>query len=62
MLKNELRETQRACVFRPQYVLSDKIWLEYWPTDGECQTAQHRWTCEEMQELLNQLLVFGCQM
>uniref|UniRef100_A0A672IMQ8 Complement C3-like n=1 Tax=Salarias fasciatus TaxID=181472 RepID=A0A672IMQ8_SALFA len=29
-------------VFRFQYVLGERTWVEYWPTRAECQTDEHR--------------------
>ncbi|KAM3864598.1 complement C3-like [Diretmus argenteus] len=45
-----------------QYVLGERMWIEYWPTDEECQTDdKHRPTCLGMEELVQQYTLFGCQ-
>uniref|UniRef100_UPI0037E797A1 complement C3-like n=1 Tax=Semicossyphus pulcher TaxID=241346 RepID=UPI0037E797A1 len=44
-----------------QYVLGENTWIEYWPTDAECQTKEHRPTCLGMEELVQQYELFGCQ-
>ncbi|XP_076583640.1 complement C3-like [Chaetodon auriga] len=43
------------------YVLGDSTWIEYWPTEDECQSEEHRQTCLGMEELVTQFTVFGCQ-
>ncbi|XP_015822501.1 complement C3 [Nothobranchius furzeri] len=45
-----------------QYVLGENTWVEYWPTPQECQTERYRPTCLGMEELEEQIAVFGCQM
>ncbi|XP_062283410.1 complement C3-like isoform X1 [Scomber scombrus] len=44
-----------------QYVLGERSWIEYWPTDAECQTQEHRLTCLGMEEMAQQFEFFGCQ-
>ncbi|XP_068583427.1 complement C3-like isoform X2 [Cebidichthys violaceus] len=44
-----------------QYVLGERTWIEYWPTDAECQTEKHRRTCLGMAEMVEQYIVFGCK-
>ncbi|CAG06096.1 unnamed protein product, partial [Tetraodon nigroviridis] len=44
-----------------QYVLGERTWVEYWPTQEECQTEEHTETCLGMQEMQQQYLLFGCQ-
>uniref|UniRef100_UPI003AAF2771 complement C3-like n=1 Tax=Centroberyx gerrardi TaxID=166262 RepID=UPI003AAF2771 len=46
---------------RYQYVLGERMWIEYWPTDAECQTDIYRPTCLGMEELVQQYTLFGCQ-
>lgn len=53
-------KTQRTRLFRYQYRIGEQTWLEYWPTDGECLSDQHRPTCVGLEELVNQQLLFGC--
>ncbi|CAG06013.1 unnamed protein product, partial [Tetraodon nigroviridis] len=43
-----------------QYALGEKTWVEYWPTEAECKTVQHRPTCEGMKELVQQYTQYGC--
>uniref|UniRef100_A0A8C9YVX5 Complement C3-like n=1 Tax=Sander lucioperca TaxID=283035 RepID=A0A8C9YVX5_SANLU len=44
-----------------QYVLGERTWIEYWPTDAECQTQEHRITCLGMEEMVDIYQLFGCQ-
>lgn len=53
-------KSQRTCLFRYRYALSERTWLEYWPTEPECLAEQHRLTCLGMEELVQQQLLFGC--
>uniref|UniRef100_A0A8D0D1B0 Complement C3-like n=1 Tax=Sander lucioperca TaxID=283035 RepID=A0A8D0D1B0_SANLU len=49
------------CAFlRKQYVLGERTWIEYWPTDAECQTQEHRITCLGMEEMVDIYQLFGC--
>ncbi|XP_041789454.1 complement C3-like [Chelmon rostratus] len=44
-----------------QYVLGKSTWIEYWPTEDECQTDEYKHTCLGMTELVMQHTVLGCQ-
>ncbi|XP_032389195.1 complement C3 [Etheostoma spectabile] len=44
-----------------QYGFGERTWIEYWPTEAECQTEEHRMTCLGMEEMVNQYQLFGCQ-
>ncbi|XP_040891542.1 complement C3-like [Toxotes jaculatrix] len=44
-----------------QYVLGERTWIEYWPTDGECQIEEHRPSCLGLEEMVQQYALFGCQ-
>ncbi|KAK2815854.1 hypothetical protein Q5P01_026321 [Channa striata] len=44
-----------------QYVLGERTWLEYWPTEAECQMDEYRATCMGMEEMVQQYTMFGCQ-
>ncbi|KAM6938799.1 complement C3-like [Lycodopsis pacificus] len=44
-----------------QYMLGERTWIEYWPTDAECQTDEHRPTCLGMENMVQQYRVFGCR-
>ncbi|XP_073327884.1 complement C3-like isoform X4 [Pagrus major] len=43
-----------------QYVPSERTWIEYWPTDAECQTAAYRPTCLGIQDLVQLYALFRC--
>nr|XP_020444619.1 complement C3-like isoform X2 [Monopterus albus] len=43
-----------------QYMLGEKTWIEYWPTERECQLEEHRPTCLGMQEMVHEYMLFGC--
>ncbi|KAM6941958.1 complement C3-like [Lycodopsis pacificus] len=43
-----------------QYVLGERTWIEYWPTDAQCQSDEHRRTCLGMAEMVEQYRIFGC--
>ncbi|KAM9363158.1 complement C3-like [Symphorus nematophorus] len=45
----------------PQYRIVERTWIEYWPTDAECNTNEYRAICLGMEELFNQHMLFGCQ-
>ncbi|KAG7457235.1 complement C3-like [Solea senegalensis] len=38
-----------------QYVLGERTWIEYWPTDAECQKDEHRPTCLGLEEMATRL-------
>ncbi|KAA8588431.1 hypothetical protein FQN60_001625, partial [Etheostoma spectabile] len=44
-----------------QYVFGETTWIEYWPTEAECQTQKHRLTCLGLEEMVHQYQLFGCQ-
>ncbi|XP_035993186.1 complement C3 [Fundulus heteroclitus] len=44
-----------------QYVLGERTWIEYWPTEAECQLDEHRPTCMGMEEMVDQYTNFACQ-
>ena len=54
------------CVFpftflpRYEYVLREKTWIEYWPTELECRTPKYRPTCEGIEDLNLKLVFDGC--
>ncbi|XP_033969799.1 complement C3-like isoform X1 [Trematomus bernacchii] len=45
-----------------QYVLGERTWIEYWPTEAECQADEHRPTCLGMEEMVQTYQLFGCQL
>ncbi|KAM8771716.1 complement C3-like isoform 2-T3 [Acanthopagrus schlegelii] len=52
------RDEQNA-VF--QYILGERTWIEYWPTNAECQHIKYRPTCLDMEDLVEAVEIFGCQ-
>ncbi|KAF1388632.1 hypothetical protein PFLUV_G00092310 [Perca fluviatilis] len=44
-----------------QYVLGERTWIEYWPTEAECQTQEHRNTCLGIEDMVQLYQIFGCQ-
>uniref|UniRef100_A0A671YQC5 Complement C3-like n=1 Tax=Sparus aurata TaxID=8175 RepID=A0A671YQC5_SPAAU len=52
------RDEQNA-VF--QYILGERTWIEYWPTNAECQNVNYRPTCLGMEDLEEVVKIFGCQ-
>ena len=54
------------CVFpftfspRYEYVLREKTWIEYWPTQLECQTPKYRPTCNGIEDLNLKLIFDEC--
>lgn len=44
-----------------QYVLGERTWIEYWPSEEECQTDEHRSTCMGLEEMVEQYSSFACQ-
>lgn len=50
-----------VCVPRYQYVLGERTWVEYWPTEVECQKPEYRTTCLGMDEMQRQYELFGCE-
>ncbi|XP_069570698.1 complement C3-like [Brachyistius frenatus] len=42
-----------------EYILGERTWIEYWPTDTECQN-DHRMSCLGINELKNVHSKFGC--
>nr|XP_020444618.1 complement C3-like isoform X1 [Monopterus albus] len=47
--------------FSYQYMLGGRTWIEYWPTEEECQDEEHRPTCLGIVEMIQQYSVSGCQ-
>ena len=51
-------------VFLPryEYMLGEQTWIEYWPTDLECQEdLKYGPTCEGIEELLYTFSTTGCK-
>ncbi|TDH11194.1 hypothetical protein EPR50_G00058260 [Perca flavescens] len=43
-----------------QYLLVERTWIEYWPT--ECQTEEHRITCSGIEEMVKKYELRGCSL
>ncbi|XP_037546421.1 complement C3-like [Nematolebias whitei] len=43
-----------------KYMFGANTWVEYWPTESECQTEKYRPTCLGMEDLVEQYRDFGC--
>ncbi|XP_039978906.1 complement C3-like [Xiphias gladius] len=46
---------------RHQSVLGARTWIEYWPTEAECQTDEYKPTCSGIKGMVEQYTLFGCQ-
>ncbi|XP_041838069.1 complement C3-like [Melanotaenia boesemani] len=44
-----------------QYVLGERTWIEYWPTDTDCTTKKYNLTCAAMEKMVQQYSLQGCQ-
>ncbi|XP_027873419.1 complement C3-like isoform X1 [Xiphophorus couchianus] len=44
-----------------QYVLGERTWIEYWPTEAECGNKKYNATCAGMEAMVNQYTLFGCR-
>ncbi|KAG7240765.1 hypothetical protein INR49_026408 [Caranx melampygus] len=44
-----------------QYVLGERTWIEYWPTDEECQSQEHADVCKGIAELKYKYDNFLCR-
>ena len=47
--------------FRYQYVLGEKTWIEYWPTESECVEDSFQATCEGLDDLVFTFGFDGCR-
>ncbi|XP_041830696.1 complement C3-like [Melanotaenia boesemani] len=43
-----------------QYVLSEEMWIEYWPTRLECISDTYRATCMGLEDLRDVVEIYGC--
>ncbi|XP_061077546.1 complement C3-like [Conger conger] len=43
-----------------QYMLGEDTWIEYWPTEPECQEPAFQETCQGIREATADLVTFGC--
>nr|XP_015204504.1 PREDICTED: complement C3-like isoform X1 [Lepisosteus oculatus] len=53
---NDLMKTSNGWL----YLLGGGTWLEWWPSDDECQKAQFQSTCENIKEVTLEIKAFGC--
>nr|AEJ37035.1 complement component c3-2 [Dicentrarchus labrax] len=44
-----------------QYVLGERTWIEYWPTEAECQIQKHTAICSGIKDMAQQYKLKGCQ-
>uniref|UniRef100_A0A8C4ZH26 Anaphylatoxin-like domain-containing protein n=1 Tax=Gadus morhua TaxID=8049 RepID=A0A8C4ZH26_GADMO len=44
-------ELNKSYLIMGRYVLREKTWIEYWPTELECRTPKYRPTCEGIEDL-----------
>uniref|UniRef100_A0A667XCD2 Complement component c3a, duplicate 5 n=1 Tax=Myripristis murdjan TaxID=586833 RepID=A0A667XCD2_9TELE len=44
-----------------RYILGERMWIEHWPSEAECQTDEYRPVCLGMEKLVEQYTIFGCQ-
>ncbi|KAM9769652.1 complement C3-like isoform 1-T1 [Menidia menidia] len=44
-----------------QYVLGERTWIEYWPTEKECATEDHKLTCDGLDQMVEQHKLYGCR-
>ncbi|XP_032389036.1 complement C3 isoform X2 [Etheostoma spectabile] len=44
-----------------QYALAERTWIEYWPTDVECETDEYDPICAGILEMVQQYTQHGCQ-
>ncbi|TNN47474.1 Complement C3 [Liparis tanakae] len=44
-----------------QYLLGEKTWIEYWPTDAEGQTDEYRVPYLEIEVMVMHYQTFGCE-
>uniref|UniRef100_A0A4W6DX98 Complement component c3a, duplicate 5 n=1 Tax=Lates calcarifer TaxID=8187 RepID=A0A4W6DX98_LATCA len=42
------------------YVLGERTWIEYWPTEAECKTKEHSATCTGINGMVEHYRVNGC--
>ncbi|XP_075320392.1 complement C3-like [Odontesthes bonariensis] len=43
-----------------QYVLGERTWIEYWPSEKECATEKYKLTCEGLEKMVEQYTRHGC--
>lgn len=48
-------------LLRYEYVLGERTWVEYWPTEAECKSQKHKLTCSGMLEMVQKYTQHGCE-
>ncbi|PWA14968.1 hypothetical protein CCH79_00014287 [Gambusia affinis] len=44
-----------------QYVLGERTWIEYWPTEAECGNKKYNTTCAGIEAMVQHYTFFGCR-
>ncbi|KAM8771711.1 complement C3-like isoform 1-T1 [Acanthopagrus schlegelii] len=44
-----------------EYVLGERTWVEYWPSEAECKSPKHNLTCSGMVEMVEKYTQHGCE-
>uniref|UniRef100_H3B954 Complement C3 n=1 Tax=Latimeria chalumnae TaxID=7897 RepID=H3B954_LATCH len=42
------------------YIIGGNTWIEWWPTEAECQNPSHQNLCNDFFQFADQMLVLGC--
>ena len=48
-------------LLRYEYVLGERTWVEYWPSEAECKSPKHKLTCSGMVEMVEKYTQHGCE-
>uniref|UniRef100_A0A671XRD4 Complement C3-like n=1 Tax=Sparus aurata TaxID=8175 RepID=A0A671XRD4_SPAAU len=54
-------DSERRTDEQSQYVLGERTWVEYWPTEAECKSQKHKLTCSGMLEMVQKYTQHGCE-
>ncbi|KAK0133339.1 Complement C3 [Merluccius polli] len=55
------KDTHKINQNQYEYMLGEQTWIEYWPTDLECQDPKYWSTCEGIDDLLYTFSTTGCK-
>ncbi|CAL8332646.1 unnamed protein product [Merluccius merluccius] len=55
------KDTHKINQNQYEYMLGEQTWIEYWPTDLECQDSKYWSTCEGIDDLLYTFSTTGCK-
>ncbi|CAL8330682.1 unnamed protein product [Lota lota] len=61
LIMGPVKNAQKIGENQYEYVLGEKTWIEYWPTESECQDPKYGPTCLGMEDLLFTLSFSGCR-